>query len=677
MTGVRFEDTFVASVYESVEDFAMTKTILVFLASLSFLTVGFSPVDSAMDQTGGGDLSGGQGRKWAFCIGVGKYKDPQIPSFPTGPNDARKIAGALEEYGGFNQVVVMTTEVGEKDPLYPTRIHIQELFRRIGPKIRAEDLVLFSFFGHGLTDETGKAFFLSADSRASSPGDSAIALEFILDFLSRTGVKRSILFVDASRERKKDRRDGPAWGIYPDRYLKRGVSAIFYSAAKGYYSHDDQNSGNGIFSDRLIQGLAGDADSRYGGNGDGVVTVKELASFINLALADWSMTTSFRQVPLVEILDKGQSDLVISSSGKTKAAKTTPGRVSAAATGPVKKDGPEEKVVDREPNRSIKESGRKINEPARPDRETMESGSAVSVGAPAPGINELVTESKPDVPNEGEKAAPKKEVKVASIEPLQKGIPEREPNRETVVEEDVKIVLKERERAQKGAPPSPPIQVPQLEKAVVPAEARASEEGSGTRELEKPAQPQMSPETLVQAPVITKKESVHLRTKSKDTSVEEVKSILTTYGFYSTCWNYNGDFCNPGGDFENQFRDNGDGTVTDGATGLMWQKSGSREEVTWSGAKEYAEKMNRERFAGHSDWRLPTIEELGSLLENSWKNGDLFIDPVFDRTQRQCWSIDSRGMEAAWKANFHQGLLIDFPMNATNFVRLVRTIQTK
>ena len=113
------------------------------------------------------------------------------------------------------------------------------------------------------------------------------------------------------------------------------------------------------------------------------------------------------------------------------------------------------------------------------------------------------------------------------------------------------------------------------------------------------------------APPEVKKDVLRLRSRGKDLSTEEVKSMLTSRKFYATCWNYNGDFCNPDGEFENAFRDNGDGTVTDAATGLMWQKAGSDEAVTWIGAKEYADKSNREHLAGCADWRIPTAEEHG------------------------------------------------------------------
>ncbi len=59
------------------------------------------------------------------------------------------------------------------------------------------------------------------------------------------------------------------------------------------------------------------------------------------------------------------------------------------------------------------------------------------------------------------------------------------------------------------------------------------------------------------------------------------------------------------------FTDNGDGTVTDNNTGLMWQKTpGSK--VTWSVASANASSFS---LAGYGDWRLPTIKELYSLID--------------------------------------------------------------
>lgn len=58
------------------------------------------------------------------------------------------------------------------------------------------------------------------------------------------------------------------------------------------------------------------------------------------------------------------------------------------------------------------------------------------------------------------------------------------------------------------------------------------------------------------------------------------------------------------------YQDNGDGTVTDLATGLMWQQDpGDKKTFT-----EAASGASTSRLAGYSDWRLPTIKELYSLI---------------------------------------------------------------
>ena len=165
---------------------------------------------------------------------------------------------------------------------------------------------------------------------------------------------------------------------------------------------------------------------------------------------------------------------------------------------------------------------------------------------------------------------------------------------------------------------------------------------------------------------------IELRRKGEDMTGEDVRAMLLKYDFYSSCWTYNGDFCNPYGGFDNFFISNGDGTVTDHATNLMWQKSGSLRVMTWEETKEYVQQLNHQGFAGHSDWRLPTVEELASLMERSWKNEDLFIETVFDTKQKSCWSADTHGPGKVWKTNFYLGYIIDTPLTYKNSVRAVR-----
>ena len=79
----------------------------------------------------------------------------------------------------------------------------------------------------------------------------------------------------------------------------------------------------------------------------------------------------------------------------------------------------------------------------------------------------------------------------------------------------------------------------------------------------------------------------------------------------------------------NAFTDGGDGTVTDNATGLMWQQADSATGLTWQAALAYAEGL---QLAGYRDWRLPNAKELQSILDYTRSpatHGSAAIDPVF------------------------------------------------
>ena len=62
------------------------------------------------------------------------------------------------------------------------------------------------------------------------------------------------------------------------------------------------------------------------------------------------------------------------------------------------------------------------------------------------------------------------------------------------------------------------------------------------------------------------------------------------------------------------FTDNGDGTITDNVTNLIWQKAPNTTTYTWEQAISYAENL---ALAGNSDWRLPNIKELVSINDET------------------------------------------------------------
>jgi hypothetical protein len=85
-----------------------------------------------------------------------------------------------------------------------------------------------------------------------------------------------------------------------------------------------------------------------------------------------------------------------------------------------------------------------------------------------------------------------------------------------------------------------------------------------------------------------------------------------------------------------RYIDNGDGTITDASTGLMWEKKDQSggihdqsNDYNWSDAfTVFITNLNNAHFAGHTDWRLPNQLELYSLVDLGQTNPA--INPVFD-----------------------------------------------
>ncbi|MEI6172338.1 MAG: DUF1566 domain-containing protein [Bacteroidota bacterium] len=65
----------------------------------------------------------------------------------------------------------------------------------------------------------------------------------------------------------------------------------------------------------------------------------------------------------------------------------------------------------------------------------------------------------------------------------------------------------------------------------------------------------------------------------------------------------------------NLFQNNNDGTISDLATGLMWQQTDNGSGMDWEHALAYAQTQNTANYLGHNDWRLPNTKELQSLVD--------------------------------------------------------------
>ena len=87
--------------------------------------------------------------------------------------------------------------------------------------------------------------------------------------------------------------------------------------------------------------------------------------------------------------------------------------------------------------------------------------------------------------------------------------------------------------------------------------------------------------------------------------------------------------------------DNGDGTITDPNSELIWKKTDAwldtHKFYTWQAHRDYVDEINKEKFAGHDNWRIPSKNEASTLVDKTGvklcedKNGTMFpIDPIFE-----------------------------------------------
>jgi len=131
-----------------------------------------------------------------------------------------------------------------------------------------------------------------------------------------------------------------------------------------------------------------------------------------------------------------------------------------------------------------------------------------------------------------------------------------------------------------------------------------------------------------------------------------------------------------------RFVDNGDGTVTDTCTGLVWQQDtadvdgdgtvGDGDAVTWEDGLRYCEGLT---FAGHDDWRLPNVKELFSILD--FERPRETIDPIFGLVADDYWSSTSYTIWPTWaySVSFFNCATVGAPGNSKDLRNHIRAVR--
>jgi len=117
--------------------------------------------------------------------------------------------------------------------------------------------------------------------------------------------------------------------------------------------------------------------------------------------------------------------------------------------------------------------------------------------------------------------------------------------------------------------------------------------------------------------------------------------------------------------------DNKDGVVMDTETVLTWQQGAVSKKYTWEGALKYCQNLS---LAGYSDWRLPTIKELRTIVDKSRFALAINIDYFPDTWPSSYWSSTTHTYCAdyAWGMYFYLGYDRKYYKSRCLYVRAVR-----
>ena len=129
---------------------------------------------------------------------------------------------------------------------------------------------------------------------------------------------------------------------------------------------------------------------------------------------------------------------------------------------------------------------------------------------------------------------------------------------------------------------------------------------------------------------------------------DEIASVVKKWNFFEA-------ELNPAGRFVNSLvaSDNPE-VVVDQRTSLMWQ-SGGIDIGSIRYIQRNIQELNKQKFAGYNDWRLPTMEEAMSLMEPVKNSKGVFLHSCFSKEQPFIFVEAQRKPGGYWFVDYKQG----------------------
>ncbi|GEM_PF-6262104 len=255
-----------------------------------------------------------RGKRWALCIGINDYEDSTIYDLDKSVADARVIGSTLEKNGQFDRVVVMTSTEDPRAENYPRLRNIRKKLNVLTQSIEPNDMVFFSFSGHGVSDGSGVNYLTAVDTESEALFETSLPVKEITEWFEELEVSKSLLVVDACREQIQRSKSLDLKSLNETAYRHADLSAVFFSTKEGNYSYEDPNTDYGVFTRYIVEGMKGAADLQdFGGNSDGIISFFELADYVENQVISWSLAHNKNQIPYTRINGEKFGDLALST----------------------------------------------------------------------------------------------------------------------------------------------------------------------------------------------------------------------------------------------------------------------------------------------------------------------------------------------------------------------------
>ncbi len=255
-------------------------------------------------------IKGNEGKRWAICVGVNDYNDKNIVDLKNAVNDALYLGKTFSDNGQFDKVITLVDDYEHfQNKTLPTKSNIESQIEYILNFASPDDLIIFSFSGHGISDDKGEGYLIAQDTDINKKFETSIKVADIVKKFKNYNIKKTLLILDACREEISQTKSIGNKGLLNEMFKESEVAATFYSTKAGWFSYEDTESKYGVFTRFLIEGLSGKADI----NSDKVVSFSEIENYVQDSVSNYSLKNNRMQKPYTKIYGEKFGDLALTS----------------------------------------------------------------------------------------------------------------------------------------------------------------------------------------------------------------------------------------------------------------------------------------------------------------------------------------------------------------------------